>query len=75
MRDHADVVVIGGGIMGLGVAYHLARDHGQKRVTVVERSYLCSGASGRNGGGVRAQWSTETNVRLMQEALRRASFV
>ena len=73
MRDHADVVVIGGGIMGLGVAYHLARDHGQKRVTVVERSYLCSGASGRNGGGVRAQWSTETNVRLMQEALRRAS--
>jgi sarcosine oxidase subunit beta len=39
-------------------------------VTVVEASYLCGGASGRNGGGVRAQWSSETNVRLMQESIR-----
>ena len=37
---------------------------------VVEKGYLCSGASGRNGGGVRAQFSSETNVRLMQESLR-----
>ncbi|MCC6644141.1 MAG: FAD-binding oxidoreductase [Polyangiaceae bacterium] len=73
MRPSADVVVIGGGIMGLGVAYHLAKDHGVRRVTVVERGYLCGGASGRNGGGVRAQWSTETNVRLMREALTRAA--
>jgi sarcosine oxidase subunit beta len=69
MRDHADVVVIGAGIMGLSVAYHLAQ-LGVRNVTVVDRSYLCGGASGRNGGGVRAQWSSEANVRLMQESIR-----
>jgi sarcosine oxidase subunit beta len=65
----AEVVVVGGGIMGLAIAYHLAR-LGTKDVVVLEKSYLCSGASGRNGGGVRAQWSSEANVRLMQESIR-----
>jgi sarcosine oxidase subunit beta len=69
MRDHADVVVIGAGIMGLAVAYHLA-EIGVTDVTVIDRSYLCGGASGRNGGGVRAQWSSEANVRLMLESIR-----
>jgi sarcosine oxidase subunit beta len=70
MRDKADIVIVGGGIMGLATAYNLAKNHGITDVTVVEQSYLTSGASGRNGGGVRAQFSTETNVRLMQESLR-----
>ena len=65
----ADVVVVGAGIMGVSIAYHLAR-LGMTDVVVVDRSYLCSGASGRNGGGVRAQWSSEANVRLMQESIR-----
>ena len=69
MRDHAEVVVIGAGIMGLSIAYHLAR-LGVTDVAVVDRSYLCGGASGRNGGGIRAQWSSEANVRLMQESIR-----
>ena len=63
-------MIIGAGIMGLSIAYHLARHHGIRDVTVVDRSYLCGGASGRNGGGVRAQWSSEANVRLMQESIR-----
>ena len=67
--EEADVVVVGAGIMGLAIAYHLGRA-GVERVVVVDRGYLCGGASGRNGGGVRAQWSSETNVRLMQESLR-----
>ena len=69
MRDHAEVVVIGAGIMGLSIAYHLAR-LGVRDVTVVDKSYLCGVASGRNGGGIRAQWSSEANVRLMQESIR-----
>jgi sarcosine oxidase subunit beta len=73
VREAADVVVIGGGIMGLAIAYNLAKQHQVKRITVVEQSYLCGGASGRNGGGVRAQWSSETNVRLMQESLKLCS--
>jgi sarcosine oxidase subunit beta len=69
MRDSADVVIVGAGIMGLAVAYHLA-ELGVTNVTVVDRSYLCGGASGRNGGGVRAQFSSEANVRIMQESIR-----
>ena len=69
MRDHAEVVIIGAGIMGLSIAYHLAQ-LGVTDVAVVDKSYLCGGASGRNGGGIRAQWSSETNVRLMQESIR-----
>ena len=69
MRDRADVVVIGAGIMGLSIAYHLA-ELGVTNVTVVDKGYLCGGASGRNGGGVRAQWSNENNVMLMLESIR-----
>jgi sarcosine oxidase subunit beta len=69
VRDRAGVVVVGAGIMGLSTAYHLA-ELGITDVTVVDKSYLCGGASGRNGGGVRAQWSSEDNVRLMLESIR-----
>lgn len=68
MRERARVVVIGAGIMGLSTAYHLAL-RGVRDVLVVDRTYLCGGASGRNGGGVRAQFSTETNIRLMRESI------
>src|SRR5687768_9545785 len=70
MRDAADIVVIGAGIVGLSVAYNLAKHHGRRDIIVVDASYLCGGASGRNGGGLRAQWSSETNIRLMQESLK-----
>jgi len=65
---NAELVIVGGGIMGLALAYNLAV-RGQKGVVVLEASYLASGASGRNGGGLRQQWSTEMNIRLMQESL------
>ncbi len=64
----ARVVVIGAGIMGLATAWNLAR-RGITDVLVVDRAYLCGGASGRNGGGVRAQFSSETNIRLMRESI------
>ncbi len=70
MRDRAEVVIVGAGIMGLSIAYNLARNHGITNVVVLDRTYLCGGASGRNGGGVRAQFSSEGNIRLMQESIR-----
>src|SRR5688572_525047 len=64
----AEIVIIGGGVMGLSIAYNLAQ-RGLTDVVVLERGYLAEGASGRNGGGVRQQWSTGLNVRLMQESV------
>jgi heterotetrameric sarcosine oxidase beta subunit len=70
MRDRASVVIVGAGIMGLSIAYNLAKNHGITDVIVLDKTYLCGGASGRNGGGVRAQFSSEENIRLMQESIR-----
>jgi len=64
----AEVAVIGAGVMGLAIAYNLAA-RGVKRIVVLDAHTLAWGASGRNGGGVRQQWSTEMNVRLMQESM------
>lgn len=61
--------VVGGGIVGLFTAFHLARAGGGPTL-VVERGFLSSGASGRNGGGVRQQWETRATVRLAREAVR-----
>lgn len=68
LPESADIVVIGGGIMGLATAYELAL-RSKRRIVVIEQTYLCGGASGRNGGGVRAQWSNEENIRLMKESI------
>jgi len=66
----ADVVVVGGGIVGLSIAYELA-SRGVTDVLVLDRGYLNAGASGRNGGGVRAQWTTPTMIRLARRSLAR----
>jgi len=64
----ADIVIIGGGIMGLALAWNLA-GRGAGKVLVLERGYLCEGASGRNGGGVRAQWTTPDLIELARESI------
>ena len=68
LPEKASVVIVGAGIMGLGLAW-LAAKRGLTDVVVLDKSYLCGGASGRNGGGVRAQWSTPTNVRLAKRSI------
>lgn len=68
LPQKAEIAIVGGGVMGLAIAYYLAR-RGLTDVVVIERGYLAEGASGRNGGGVRQQWSTEINIRLMQESV------
>jgi sarcosine oxidase subunit beta len=63
MRERAGVVIIGGGVVGASVAYHLAA-RGMSDIVVVERSGLGSGSTGRSAGGVRQQFSSESNCRL-----------
>ena len=64
----ADVVVIGGGVMGLSTAFHLAAA-GVERVVLLERDALGSGSTCKAAGGVRALFSDEINVRLGQRGL------
>lgn len=64
----AKIVIIGGGIMGLALAHNLALQ-GETDVVVLEKGYLCAGASGRNGGGVRMQWGTATNIELSKRSI------
>ena len=51
MENFADVVVVGGGIVGTSVAYFMSK--AGLAVTLVEKERIASGASGRNGGGYR----------------------
>src|SRR3989442_7941179 len=60
----AEVVIIGGGVVGLSIAYHLAK-RGMTDVLVLEKeSMVGTGSTGRCAGGFRYQFSTEVNIRL-----------
>jgi sarcosine oxidase subunit beta len=69
MAETADIVVIGAGIVGCSIAYHLAAQDAPK-VIVVEKDLICSGSTGKSAGGIRQQFATEVNVRLSVESLR-----
>ena len=68
MSARPDVVVVGAGVVGLSIAYHLRE--GGASVRVVDRAGVGAGASGVQPGGVRQQWGTRTNCLLAQESLR-----
>ena len=65
----ASVVVVGGGVVGLSTAYHLARS-GVPDVLLLERDELGSGSTCRAAGGVRAQFSDAVNIELGLRSLR-----
>src|SRR3954469_6746742 len=65
----ADVLIIGGGIVGASIAYHLTAA-GQKNVLILEReSHQGKGSTGKSMGGVRAQFSTPVNIQMSLYAI------
>jgi choline dehydrogenase-like flavoprotein len=75
MSETADAVIIGGGIVGSSVAWHLT-EAGCRNVIVIEReSQQGLGSTGKSMGGVRAQFATAVNISMSREqATRTAGF-
>ena len=65
----ADIVIIGGGVMGASTAYHLAARGGLDILLLEREQFFGQGATGRCAGGVRYQFSTEVNIRLSLASL------
>jgi sarcosine oxidase, subunit beta len=63
-----DILIIGGGVIGCSIAYHLAK-RGVKNILVVERNNIGSGSTSRAAGGIRQQFSNEVNIRIGQYAV------
>ncbi|MBK9714922.1 MAG: FAD-binding oxidoreductase [Kouleothrix sp.] len=68
MSSTADVIIIGGGVQGASLAFHLARRG--VRATVIERQFVAAGATGRSSGLVRMHYDTEVDSRLAWESFK-----
>jgi sarcosine oxidase, subunit beta len=67
--DKADVVVIGGGVMGTSIAYHLARRRAG-RVVLLEKNTVCSGTSAKSSAIVRTHYTTPATAAMALRARR-----
>ena len=63
LPDRAEVVIIGGGVMGASTAFHLA-EAGVTDVLLLEKDSLACGSTSKSAGGVRAQFSDAVNIAL-----------
>lgn len=68
MTETTDIIIIGGGVMGASIAYHLARQ-GERRVLLLERQAICNGTTGRSGAIVRQHYSNDFSIRMAKESL------
>jgi sarcosine oxidase subunit beta len=64
MKSNAEVAIVGGGIIGSSIAFHLAK-MGMTDVIVLEKSmFIGAGATAKCAGGIRAQFSSEINIKM-----------
>ena len=68
MVTTADVVVIGGGVNGSSIAFHLAK-RGVKNVVLLEKGHIASGPTGRSSGIVRQHYTLEPLARMAHDSL------
>ena len=63
-----NIIIIGGGIVGLMIAYELI-NLGVKNVTIIEKSFIGSGSTFRCATGIRASFTTKEHIELMKESI------
>ncbi|MGW5188838.1 NAD(P)/FAD-dependent oxidoreductase [Kribbella sp. NPDC004138] len=68
LPESAEVVIVGGGVMGTSIAFHLA-EAGVRNVLLLEKDQLGSGSTCKAAGGVRANFSDEVNIALGARSL------
>jgi glycine/D-amino acid oxidase-like deaminating enzyme len=68
VKRAAEVVIIGAGITGCSIAYHLA-ERGVRDVVVLDKDQIGRGATADAAGGIRLQFSTRTNIELSRYSL------
>lgn len=69
MTRPVDVAIVGAGVTGLSVAWHLSQRPRRGSVVVLERTGIGAEASGIQPGGVRQQWTTAVNCRMARESV------
>jgi sarcosine oxidase, subunit beta len=70
LKPSYDVVIVGAGSHGLATAYYLAKNHGITNVAVLEKSYIGSGAAGRNTTIVRSNYRTPEGAAFYSASVR-----
>lgn len=70
LKRRYDVVIVGGGSHGLATAYYLAKTHGVRDVAILERSYIGSGASGRNTTIIRSNYRTPEGAAFYERSVK-----
>ena len=68
MTRTADVVLIGGGVMGVSIAHHLAQA-GAGRIVLLEKRHIGAGSSGKSGAIIRQHYSTDLLVRMARQGV------
>src|SRR5271157_2770118 len=69
MGQTCDILIVGGGVIGTSIAYHLAARRAG-RVVVLEKSFLGAGSSGKSGAIIRQHYSNRLTASMAQKSLR-----
>jgi len=69
-QSHYDVIIVGGGGHGLATAYYLAKEHGIRRIAVLEKGWIGGGNTGRNTTIVRSNYYLAENARFYEHSLK-----
>jgi sarcosine oxidase, subunit beta len=70
LKSSYDVVIVGAGVHGLAAAYYLGKQHGVRKVALLDKSYLGAGASGRNTAILRSNYRTPEGIPFYDASLK-----
>jgi sarcosine oxidase, subunit beta len=70
LRPGYDVVIIGAGVHGLAAAYYLGKEHGVRKIALLDKNYLGAGASGRNTAILRSNYRTPEGIPFYDASLK-----